>query len=83
MQLQIDCLMAVVGFDHENLKREASVGTPFLLFSFTFVTPNCTVFLCISLVFTTNLLLIPELKSSSPHVFFFFFFFNYYYCFMF
>jgi len=29
--------MAVAGFDHERLEREASVGALFLFFSFTFV----------------------------------------------
>lgn len=32
MQLQIDCLTAVVGFDHECLDREVPVGALFLFF---------------------------------------------------
>lgn len=72
MQLQIDCLMAVVGFDHECLEKEVSVGALFLCFPFTLFAPNSNVFLCFSPVFTTSLSLILRRKSSSPHIFLFF-----------
>lgn len=38
--------MAVAGFDHERLEREASVGALFLFFSFTFVALLILLFVC-------------------------------------